>query len=67
MRNKGQTTVEYMLIIAVIIVVISVIGGKLKNSLMPAVSRTVDSAQHQAGYLSTEECATIAVRMWKDK
>ena len=32
-EEEGQTTVEYLLIIAVIVVVISVLGKELKNRL----------------------------------
>ncbi len=35
--ENGQTTVEYLLILAVIVVVISVLGGKLKEKLPEVV------------------------------
>lgn len=39
-EEEGQTTVEYLLIIAVIVVVISVLGKEMKNRL-PAVVEEV--------------------------
>ncbi len=37
--ENGQTTVEYLLIIAVIVVVISVLGRELKNRLPSTVEQ----------------------------
>jgi Flp pilus assembly pilin Flp len=37
--EKGQTTVEYLLIIAVIVVVISVLGREMKNRLPDTVAQ----------------------------
>ncbi|MBY0370286.1 Flp family type IVb pilin [bacterium] len=37
--ESGQTTVEYLLIIAVIVVVISVLGGELKKRLPDTVAQ----------------------------
>jgi Flp pilus assembly pilin Flp len=38
-NNKGQTTVEYLLIIAVIVVVISVLGKQLKDRLPETIGK----------------------------
>lgn len=38
-NEKGQTTVEYLLIIAVIVVVISVLGAQLKQQLPSTVQK----------------------------
>lgn len=38
-EESGQTTVEYLLIIAVIVVVISVLGGELKKRLPGTVEQ----------------------------
>jgi Flp pilus assembly pilin Flp len=37
--EKGQTTVEYLLIIAVIVVVISVLGNQLQKQLPAVVAK----------------------------
>ena len=38
-EEEGQTTVEYLLIIAVIVVVISVLGKNLKDRLPETISK----------------------------
>lgn len=40
--ENGQTTVEYLLIIAVIVVAISVLGRELKNRLPATVGKVFD-------------------------
>jgi len=41
-KNKGQTTVEYLLIIAVVIIVIATIGSKIKQRNKQELNHTYE-------------------------
>jgi Flp pilus assembly pilin Flp len=50
-EEEGQTTVEYLLIIAVIVVVISVLGKNLKDQLPKTVSKVFDGVNKKVDAL----------------
>ena len=49
--EQGQTTVEYLLIIAVIVVVISVLGKGLKDKLPTTVNAVFDGVNKKINSL----------------
>jgi Flp pilus assembly pilin Flp len=55
--ENGQTTVEYLLIIAVIVVVISVLGKELKNRLPETVGKIFDGINAKIGQLMSASMA----------
>lgn len=52
-EQEGQTTVEYLLIIAVVVVVISVLGKNLKEQLPKTVTKVFDGINKRVGELMT--------------
>lgn len=47
LEEDGQTTVEYLLIIAVIVVVISVLGSQLKQKLPEVIAKIFQGVNKQ--------------------
>lgn len=49
--ENGQTTVEYLLIIAVVVVVISVLGREMKNRLPETVNKVFQGVNQKISKL----------------